>query len=102
MYALGVGGYLMKKYEPHDKQGSSISLQAFDDHAFFYKDAKSLWRMNVRDFNLARPGLAHEVRVTAPSIEKWKEWKGDVADGYFWADDLRRTRRELLIDGRSP
>ena len=54
---LVLGGYLMKKYEPHDKQGRAIAFQAFDNHAFFYKDARSLFKMNVRDFNLARPGL---------------------------------------------
>ena len=37
-----------------------------------------------------------------PEFKEWQVWEGDIKSGYFYSEDLRGVRAELLAEGHQP
>ena len=37
-----------------------------------------------------------------PEFKEWPVWEGEIKSGYFYPEDLRRVRAELLAEGHHP
>ena len=37
-----------------------------------------------------------------PEFKEWQVWEGEIKSGYFYSEDLRGVRAELLAEGHQP
>ena len=37
-----------------------------------------------------------------PEFKDWQPWEGEIVSGYFWTEDLRGVRAQLLAEGHHP
>jgi rubredoxin len=102
-YLLVRTGKLVKVVDPPVKLGKAIAYCVYDNHAFFYKTARTVmnWTVSSGEY-IARPVLQQEHKTVLPEMNEWKTLCWPVQPGYYFADDLDFARKRLLESGRSP
>ena len=92
---------LMDSYQPVEKEARAVAFTAWDGHAFFYKNARTVHLCDESE--RIQPRYRAERRdSTAPEFAQWLEWDGQLRAGHFWTRDLRKARADLLSEGHCP
>ena len=92
---------LLDSYQPAVKEARAVAFTAWEGHAFFYKNARSVFQCD--DAERLRPRFRSERRESAvPEFRSWREWDGELRAGHFWTRDLRAARGALLAAGHCP
>ena len=101
MLFVNCQGQLLDSYQPAVKEARAVAFTAWQGHAFFYKNARSVFQCD--DAERLRPRFRSERREsTVPEFGAWREWDGELRAGHFWTRDLRQARGALLVAGHCP
>ena len=101
MFFVNCRGQLMDSYQPVEKEAWAVAFTAWDGHAFFYKNARTVHLCDESE--RIQPRYRAERRdSTAPEFAQWLEWDGQLRAGHFWTRDLRKARADLLSEGHCP
>ena len=101
MFFVNCRGQLMDSYQPVEKEARAVAFTAWDRHAFFYKNARTVHLCDESE--RIQPRYRAERRdSTAPEFAQWLEWDGQLRAGHFWTRDLRKARADLLSEGHCP
>ena len=101
MLLVNCQGQLLDSYQPAVKEARAVAFTAWEGHAFFYKNARSVFQCD--DAERLRPRFRSERRESAvPEFRSWREWDGELRAGHFWTRDLRAARGALLAAGHCP
>jgi hypothetical protein len=96
MLFISPRGTLIHKYEPPRKLNRCVAFACFDGHFYCYENARVVAQAVESEGQL----LKNEKREEIPPFSQWKAWDSKVEVGYFYCDDLRRVRKELLEEHR--
>ena len=101
MFFVNCRGQLVDSYQPVEKEARAVAFAAWDGHAFFYKNARTVHLCDESE--RIQPRYRAERRdSTAPEFAQWLEWDGQLRAGHFWTRDLRKARADLLSEGHCP
>ena len=88
MFFVNCRGQLMDSYQPVEKEAWAVAFTAWDGHAFFYKNARTVHLCDESE--RIQPRYRAERRdSTAPEFAQWLEWDGQLRAGHFWTRDLQ-------------
>ncbi|CAE7643828.1 pfh1, partial [Symbiodinium microadriaticum] len=70
-------------FYPAEKEARAVAFTAWQGHAFFYKNARSVYQCD--DAERLRPRFRSERReLGVPEFAHWREWDGQPRSGHFW------------------
>ena len=97
MLFVNCQGQLLDSYQPAVKEARAVAFTVWEGHAFFYKNARSVFQCD--DAERLRPRFRSERWESAvPEFGNWREWDGELRAGHFWTRDLGA----LLAAGHCP
>ena len=77
MLFVNCQGQLLDSYQPAVKEARAVAFTAWEGHAFFYKNARSVFQCD--DAERLRPRFRSERRESAvPEFRSWREWDGEL------------------------
>ena len=93
-------GRLLDSFQPTEKEERAVAFTSWNGHAYFYKSARAVASCDEAP---QRPRYRRLTRDT-PVLEfkDWQPWDGEIASGYFWTEDIRGARADLLAHGHHP
>ena len=101
MLYVNCQGQLLDAYQPAEKEARAVAFTAWQGHAFFYKNARTVYQCD--DAERLRPRFRSERRESGvPEFARWQEWDGQPRAGHFWTRDLRGARAALMAAGHCP
>ena len=80
--------------------GESIAFSSWNGHAFFYKSARAVANCDESEQRQRFRRLRRDNPV--PEFKEWLPWEGEIKSGYFYSEDLRGVRAQLLAEGHHP
>ncbi|CAE7240346.1 unnamed protein product [Symbiodinium natans] len=101
MFFVSCNGRLLDAYQPMEKEARAVAFTAWEGHAFFYKNARSVYQCDDAD-RLCPKSRAERRESAVPEFSEWREWDGQLRPGHFWTADLRAARGQLMAQGHSP
>ena len=69
-------------------------------HAFFYKSARAVSGCDESEQRQRFRRLKRDTPL--PEFKDWRPWDGEIESGYFWTEDIRGVRAELLAGATAP
>ena len=100
MFYVDCRGRLLDSFQPMEKEERAVAFTSWNGHAYFYKSARAVASCDEAP---QRPRYRRLTRDT-PVLEfkDWQPWHGEIASGYFWTEDIRGARADLLAHGHHP
>ena len=100
MFYADCRGRLLDSFQPTEKEERAVAFTSWNGHAFFYRSARAVASCDESE---QRPRYRQLRRDTpVPEFKDWQPWDGEIASGYFWTEDIRGVRADLLAQGHHP
>eukprot|EP00439_Symbiodinium_sp_Y106_P030338 s11460_g3.t1 len=100
MFYVDSRGRLLDCFQPAEKEEKAIAFTSWNGHAYFYKSARAVSGCDDSEQRQRFRRLKRDTPV--PEFKDWRPWDGEIDSGYFWTEDIRGARAELLARGHHP
>ena len=100
MFYADSRGRLLDCFQPAEKEEKAIAFTSWNGHAYFYKSARAVSGCDDSEQRQRFRRLKRDTPV--PEFKDWRLWNGEIDSGYFWTEDIRGARAELLARGHHP
>ena len=100
MFYVDCRGRLLDCFQPAEKEEKAIAFTSWNGHAFFYRSARAVAACDESEQRQRFRRLKRDNPV--PEFEEWQLWEGEIKSGYFYTEDLRGVRAQLLAEGHQP
>ena len=100
MFYVDCRGRLLDCFQPAEKEEKAIAFTSWNGHAFFYRSARAVAACDESEQRQRFRRLKRDNPV--PEFKEWQLWEGEIKSGYFYTEDLRGVRAQLLAEGHQP
>ena len=100
MFYVDGRGRLLDCFQPAEKEEKAVAFTSWNGHAFFYKSARAVSGCDESEQRQRFRRLKRDTPL--PEFKDWRPWDGEIESGYFWTEDIRGVRAELLAGATTP
>ena len=100
MFYVDCRGRLLDCFQPAEKEEKAVAFTSWNGHAFFYRSARAVAACDESEQRQRFRRLKRDNPV--PEFKEWQLWEGEIKPGYFYTEDLRGVRAQLLAEGHQP
>ena len=100
MFYVDCRGRLLDCFQPAEKEEKAVAFTSWNGHAFFYRSARAVAACDESEQRQRFRRLKRDNPV--PEFKEWQLWEGEIKSGYFYTEDLRGVRAQLLAEGHQP
>ena len=100
MFYVDCRGRLLDCFQPAEKEEKAIAFTSWNGHTFFYRSARAVAACDESEQRQRFRRLKRDNPV--PEFKEWELWEGEIKSGYFYTEDLRGVRAQLLAEGHQP
>ena len=100
MFYVDCRGRLLDCFQPAEKEEKAVVFTSWNGHAFFYRSARAVAACDESEQRQRFRRLKRDNPL--PEFKEWQLWEGEIKSGYFYTEDLRGARAQLLAEGHQP
>ena len=100
MFYVDCRGRLLDCFQPAEKEERAVAFTCWNGHAFFYRSARAVAGCDESEQRQRFRRLKRDNPV--PEFKEWQLWGGEIKSGYFYTEELRGVRAQLLAEGHHP
>ena len=100
MFYVDCRGRLLDCFQPAEKEEKAVAFTSWNGHAFFYRSAQAVAACDESEQRQRFRRLKRDNPV--PEFKEWQLWEGEIKSGYFYTEDIRGVRAQLLAEGHQP
>ncbi|CAE7940102.1 pfh1, partial [Symbiodinium sp. KB8] len=83
-----------------NREEKAVAFTSWNGHAFFYRSARAVAACDESEQRQRFRRLKRDNPV--PEFKEWQLWEGEIKSEYFYTEDLRGVRAQLLAEGHQP
>ena len=100
MFYVDCRGRLLDCFQPAEKEERAIAFTSWNGHAFFYRSARAVAACDESEQRQRFRRVKRDNPL--PDFKEWQLWEGEIKSGYFYTEDIRGVRAQLLAEGHQP